>query len=362
MTVQTLSATEAAQSLHTFDTVVDARSPAEFAQDHLPSAVNWPTLDNDERQAVGTEYKQVSAFDARKHGAAMVARRIADHIETHLVDKPKAWRPLVYCWRGGKRSGTLAWFLDQIGFRTHVIEGGYKAFREAVRDGLNRLPGQLAFTVIAGKTGSGKTRLLHALEQQGAQVLHLEGLAQHRGSILGGLPAQAQPTQKSFEMQLWSALRAFDPSKQVFVESESRKIGARQVPDALLNRMRQHGQCVVLNVPDSARVNLLLQDYNFYTQDPALFNQHIEALVPFRGRDTVAQWQAMARQGQFGEVFLALMQQHYDPLYLRSIERNFDLQAARELMLQDADETSMQRAAASLLLPSPPTPRTTTTP
>ena len=352
MTLKTITAEEATAQLAAFDTVIDARSPAEFADDHLPGAVNWPVLDNDERREVGTEYVQVSAFDARKHGAAIVARRVAEIVERQVHDKPREWQPLVYCWRGGQRSGTLAWFLGQIGFRVQVLQGGYKAFREQVREQLTSLPERFDFTVIAGRTGSGKTRLLQALIEQGAQVVDLEALAKHRGSVLGGLEHDPQPTQKAFDTALWHTLQGFDASRPVFVESESRKIGALAVPEALLSRMRQHGRCVFVTVPDTERVQLLLEEYGFFAQQTERFCEHMATLADLRGKDTVANWQAMARQSQWAEVFAALMQQHYDPLYLRSMSRNFaGMAAAQQLALPDGRTSTMHAAAAKLLAP-----------
>ncbi len=276
MSLASLSAPEAMARLATFQAVIDARSPAEFAEDHLPGAVNWPVLDNDERREVGTEYVQVSAFDARKHGAAIVAKRIGELLDAHVRDKPHGWSPLVYCWRGGQRSGTLAWFLAQIGFRTTVLKGGYKAFREQVREQLKTLPEQFDYVVIAGRTGSGKTRLLHTLADAGAQVLDLEGLARHRGSVLGGLPHEPQPTQKAFETQVWTALSAFDRSRPVYVESESRKIGQLQLPTALLDRMRSVGRVVMLTMPDDARIQLLLEEYGFFAEQLERFCGHLD--------------------------------------------------------------------------------------
>ena len=122
MTVQRLSAAQAIARLESFGNIVDVRSPGEFAEDRLPGALNWPVLDDEERRLIGTEYKQVSPFEARKRGAALVAKNIAAHIARDVMDKPKTWQPLVYCWRGGQRSGSMSWFLDQMGFRTHVIE------------------------------------------------------------------------------------------------------------------------------------------------------------------------------------------------------------------------------------------------
>jgi tRNA 2-selenouridine synthase len=350
MTLKSITAADLTSQLGAFDNLIDARSPAEFADDHLPGAVNWPVLDNDERRAVGTADKQISPFDARKTGAALVARRIADLLDRKVHDKPREWQPLVYCWRGGKRSGTLAWFLDQIGFRTQVLQGGYKAFREQVREQLQTLPERFDFTVIAGRTGSGKTRLLQALIEQGAQVLDLEALACHRGSVLGGLPHDPQPTQKAFDTAVWHALHGFDPARPVFVESESRKIGALAVPEALLSRMRAHGRCVFVTLPDDERVQLLLEEYGFFAQQVDRFCEHMSTLTELRGKETVARWQTMARAGQWTDVFAELMQLHYDPLYLRSMTRNFaGMAAAQQLALRNGHAAALREAAAVLL-------------
>ncbi|MES2956946.1 MAG: tRNA 2-selenouridine(34) synthase MnmH [Pseudomonadota bacterium] len=350
MSLRTAAAADLMPRLAAFDTIIDARSPAEFAEDHLPGAVNWPVLDNDERREVGTEYVQVSAFDARKTGAAVVARRIGDLLQTHVQDKPRDWQPLVYCWRGGKRSGTLAWFLDQIGFRTTLVQGGYKAFRAQVREQLATLPLRFDYVVIAGRTGSGKTRLLQALADASAQVLDLEGLARHRGSVLGGLPHEPQPTQKAFETQVWRTLTSFDAARPVYVESESRKIGQLQVPTALLDRMRDDSRVVMLSMPDAARVQLLLEDYGFFAEQLERFCGHLETLVDLRGRATIKQWQALARAGRWAEVFGALMSEHYDPLYLKSIQRNYNgAAAAHEVHLRDGHAAALAEAVAEVL-------------
>jgi len=267
MTIQFLSATQAMAQLDRFGALIDARSPSEFAEDHLPGAVNWPVLDDAERKLVGTEYKQQSAFEAQKRGAALVAKNIAAHIERHVMPQPKSWQPLVYCWRGGKRSGSMAWFLDQMGFRTHVLEGGYKAFRAAVMAALETQPQRFEFDVVCGKTGSGKTRLLGALRAAGAQVLDLEDLASHRGSVLGMLPGRPQPSQKAFETAIWDSLRRFDPARPIYVESESKKVGNLRVPEPLIEQMRLHGRCLHVEMPDSGRLALLLQDYHFFVND-----------------------------------------------------------------------------------------------
>ena len=349
MSLATLGAADAMPRLASFDALIDTRSPAEYAEDHLPGAVNWPVLDDDERRVVGTEYVQVSAFEARKRGAAMVARRIGELLEAHALDKPREWQPLVYCWRGGKRSGTLAWFLDQIGFRTTVLQGGYKAFREQVREQLVTLPLRFDYVVVAGRTGSGKTRLLQALREAGAQVLDLEGLARHRGSVLGGLPHEPQPTQKAFETQLWHTLSGFDPARPVYVESESRRIGQLQVPTALLERMRRDSRVVMLTMPDDARVQLLLEEYGFFAEQLERFCGHLDTQVELRGREAVKHWQALARAGRWAEVFGELMHHHYDPLYLKSIERNYaGVAGAHSVPLRGGDVAALREAAAAL--------------
>ena len=350
MPLKTITAPEASADLASFDAIIDARSPAEFAEDHLPGAINWPVLDDEQRRTVGALYVQTSALEARKLGAAMAARNIADHLDRWITDKPRDWQPLVYCWRGGQRSGSLAWFFDQIGFRTAKLQGGYKGFRAVVRQDLADWPGRFDFRVLAGRTGSGKTRLLQALAAEGAQVLDLEALACHRGSILGGLPGQPQPAQKAFDNRLWQALRALDASRPVFVESESKKIGRLQVPDALIERLHQHGQVLRVDMGDDARLQLLLEDYGFFADDPEHFCRLLDGLVALRGKDTVAGWQAMARAGAWADVFAQLMQQHYDPLYNRSIDRHYAGYATAPVVSVAGAGGPEMRAAARRLL------------
>jgi tRNA 2-selenouridine synthase len=349
MTVQAISAEDAIARLDAFDAVIDARSEDEYTDDHLPGAVNWPSLNNEERKVIGTVYKQVSPFEAKKRGAALVAANIARHIEANVLDKPRDWKPLAYCWRGGKRSGSLALVLDQIGFRTHVIEGGYKAFRTAVRGQIPDLAMRLDYRVVCGPTGSGKTRLLHALRDAGAQVLDLEELANHRSSVLGVIPGVPQPSQKRFDTLVWDALRRLDPSRPVFVESESKKVGNVAIPEALIARMRA-SDCIDLRLPEDERVALLMEDYEFFVRDPQFFCQRLAALTELRGKALVESWQAGVRAGQIEPVVHELLVKHYDPGYAASIQRNFKRFAqARTVVLADRSAASMAKAAQSLL-------------
>lgn len=345
----TTSITEAVAELDRFDAIIDVRSPAEFAEDHMPGALNWPVLDNQERHDVGLLYA-TSPFEARKLGAALVARNIARHIESSAHDLPKTWRPLVYCWRGGQRSGAMHWFLGQIGFRSRQLQGGYKAYRAQVRDDLAALPARFTWQVLCGRTGSGKTRLLHALAAEGAQVLDLEALAAHRGSVLGALPDAGQPSQKAFDSALWSALRGLDAGRPVFVESESRKIGRIRVPEALLGAMQSRGSCVWITMPEAARVELLLQDYGHFSATPDDFCRALDGLVELRGRARVEGWQTRARSGDWAGVFAELMREHYDPGYERSLRNHFPaLAQAREIELIDGSPDAMRTAARALI-------------
>jgi len=358
MAVQRITAEAAIARLAAFDAVIDARSESEFAEDHLPGAGNWPTLNDAERAEIGTLYKQVSAFEARKRGAVVAARNIAAHVEREALGHPREWAPLVYCWRGGQRSGSLATVLDAIGFRVHVLEGGYREFRRAVLRELEALPAQRDLRVLCGRTGSGKSRLLVALATAGAQVLDLEALAQHRGSVLGLVPGEVQPSQKAFETALWLALRSFDATRPVWVESESRTIGRLRVPETLLARMRA-APCVVVQMPLPARVSLLMEDYGHFVRDAEAteaFCARLEALREHRGGDTVARWQASARAGRHAEVVEELLVQHYDPIYERSMARNYAGYAgAPVLQLADGGPASLAEAAGRLcaLAPGP---------
>ncbi|HEX5092329.1 MAG TPA: tRNA 2-selenouridine(34) synthase MnmH [Burkholderiales bacterium] len=312
----------ASDLLASFDAILDARSPAEFAQDHLPGARSLPVLGNTERAYIGTVYKQQSPFEAKRQGAALVSRNIARHLETALAGMPRSWRPLVYCWRGGKRSGAFAHVLREVGWDAHTLEGGYQAYRRWIIEQLARLPGSLRLRVVHGATGSGKSRLLHALARSGAQVLDLEALAAHRGSVLGNLPGQPQPPQKLFESRLYAALAALSPARPVFVEGESRKIGQLQVPEALITAMRA-SECVLLEADPQTRVALLMDEYRHFFDDTASLGAQLDCLQPLHGRARIESWKALAAQGAFEALVARLLDEHYDPAYRRSAARNF---------------------------------------
>jgi len=313
-----------------FSDRIDVRSPAEFALDHVPGAVNHPVLDDTQRAQVGTLYV-ASPFAARRLGAAMVARNIAAMIDTAFAGKAREWRPLVYCWRGGQRSRALAHVLNEIGWRAMQLDGGYRAYRRDVVTRLAALPRRLEFVVVGGLTGSGKSRLIAALDAAGAQVLDLERLACHRGSLLGSVPGEPQPSQKAFESALLERLQGFDASRPVFVESESRRVGALQLPDALLERMRT-GRGVALQTPHPLRVALLKQDYRHFIDDAGALERSLLPLTPLHGKAILAHWAELAAAGDWDTLVAELLARHYDPAYARSLAMHYaparaDLQA-----------------------------------
>lgn len=334
--------------LETFDEVIDVRSPAEYALDHIPGAINAPVLDDAQRAEIGTLYR-TSPFAARRAGAALVAQNIGTHIAALFRDKDKSWRPLVYCWRGGMRSGAMTHVLRQVGWQAAQLEGGYKAFRREVIAQLDALAPCFRYIVLCGETGSGKSRLLNALVAQGEQVLDLEGLACHRGSVLGQVPQSIQPAQKHFETGLWQALRNFDAARPVYVEAESKKIGALHVPDALMHTIR-NAECVQLRVPLAERVRFLLEEYAYFVDDPALLLQQLDCLQPLYGNEIVSQWRALIDGGDWAGFVAAVLTAHYDPLYRRSTRQNFvRFGEAMRLELDALNIASIEQAAAALV-------------
>lgn len=305
--------------LASFDAVIDARSPGEFALDHIPGAINCPVLNDEERIRVGTLYKQVSPFEARKVGAVLVARNVANHIDTLFAAHPKNWRPLVYCWRGGQRSGAFTHILNEVGWTARRLSGGYKSWRGHVLTELETVPRQFRFQVLAGPTGSGKTKVLEALQAQGQQVLNLEALAAHKGSVLGGLPDQVQPSQKMFETQILHTLSGFDPSRPVYVEAESKRIGLLRLPDAVYQGIQQ-GQWLGLHVPVAARVRFLLQDYAYFVHSPVLVEQ-LERLGATCGKAQVEEWKNLIATGRYEALVEDLLVKHYDRYYDRSMQQ-----------------------------------------
>ena len=302
-----------------FDDIIDVRAPAEYADDHLPGAISLPVLDDAERAQVGTIYKQVSPFDARKIGAALVAKNAAAHLMGPLANRPGGWQPLVYCWRGGQRSGSFATILSQIGWRVEVIKGGYKTWRTLVVDALHQQPFPCPVIVLDGNTGTAKTEVLAQLPAQGVQVIDLEGLAHHRGSLFGNLGPQ--PSQRAFEGRLAVAIARLDPTRPVVIEAESSKIGNLSLPPKLWRAMAEAPR-IALSAPLDARARYLTRAYADLVTDTARLDAVLDRLRPSHPAEVIAEWQALAQSGQFTTLAAGLMQRHYDPRYAKHRARS----------------------------------------
>ena len=302
-----------------FDEIIDVRSPSEYAEDHVPGAINLPVLDDAERARVGTIYVREDPFLARRIGAALVARNAAAHLEGHLAGRDGRYRPLVYCWRGGQRSGSFATILAQVGWRVETLAGGYRTWRRLVNHALHEAPFPAPVVVLVGNTGSAKTALLHELAGQGVQVLDLEGMANHRGSLFGAMPG-GQPAQKLFESRIAALLARIDPARPVMVEAESAKVGARSVPPSLWKAM-QAAPRVTVEAPRAARAAYLARAYADLAADRAAFAAVLDDLRPYQPRERVEGWHAMLAAGALEPLASDLMEHHYDPRYARSRAR-----------------------------------------
>jgi tRNA 2-selenouridine synthase len=331
-------------ALADFPERIDVRSPSEFALDHLPGAVNLPVLDDTERARIGTLYTG-SAFEARRLGAALVARNIAAMLDGVLAGKSRDWKPLVYCWRGGQRSRALAHVLNEVGWRAMQLDGGYRAYRRYVVGRIESLPGRFRFVVLCGLTGSGKSRLLAALASAGAQALDLEAIARHRGSLLGEFPGVEQPSQKAFETAIAAALDAFDASRAVFVESESKRIGRLQLPESLLACMRR-GKRLTLVTALAQRVALIKDEYGLRIDDPAVLAQRLQPLAPLVGKTVLKRWEALAAESDWDALIGELLSLHYDPLYTRSLQRHFTVASASDGQTIEVSDISASAIAA----------------
>lgn len=337
-----------AHQITEFTDIIDVRTPAEFAEDHIPGAINFPVLSNEERVQVGTLYHQ-SPFEGKKLGAALIAKNIAAHIQEHFIHQPKEWKPLIYCWRGGKRSGSMTHIMRQIGWNAYILDGGYKAYRRNVVKELTDLSPQFQYLVVTGQTGSGKSKVLEALAEQGAQVLDLESIANHKGSVLGNIPNSPQPTQKNFESQLLTSLKKLNPERVVFVEAESRKIGTLHVPDALLEKMRA-SPCLKIEASLSARVKFLQKDYAYFLEDPEELKKTIDFLKELHGKETLQHWKELIDQKNWATLVEQLLEKHYDALYRRSQNSNYvNYDQAPNYYTADLSAKGIQMLATEIL-------------
>jgi tRNA 2-selenouridine synthase len=306
--------------LHHFDSVIDVRSPSEFAEDHILGSINLPVLSDDERILVGTIYKQESRFKARKIGAALIAKNSAQYLETELFEKERDWRPLIYCWRGGQRSSSFATILSEIGWRPSLVDGGYKNYRNDVTQLLHKTKPPYQFILISGHTGTAKTEIVNILNEFSLQTIDLEGLANHRGSVFGAT-ATKQSSQKLFESRLFTRLQSLDPRKPIILESESNKIGQLAIPSMIWNIMKLSPR-IEVNAPLNERAKYLTTTYADLIEDKAQLSQRIEFLTHQHGHKKVCEWKNLAKESKFHALAKELMFVHYDSRYQNSQQRH----------------------------------------
>jgi len=331
----------------TYSEIIDVRSSSEFTEDHMLGAINLPVLDDAERAQVGTLYKQACPFAARKIGAALVAQNISKHLLGHFAAKDKTYRPLIYCWRGGQRSGSMALVLSQVGWQATVVRGGYKTYRAYVREQLQQIPQQLTYQLIAGLTGTGKTLILKQLGKQGAQVLDLEEIANHRGSLLGEQWQSPQPSQKYFESLLLATLQKLDPHRPVWVEAESNKIGQIYLPQALWQKITQ-ASCIEIQVPLVARIQWLLQEYPQMMAHPDILKDKLQKLQSRYSRKKIQDWYHLIDTQQWPQLVSDLLQVHYDPAYAHALKHCYS-KIEQVIPLADLSVSSVNQLVASLI-------------
>tara|TARA_R110000868_G_scaffold6550_2_gene37003 strand:+ start:79677 stop:80756 length:1080 start_codon:yes stop_codon:yes gene_type:complete len=310
-------------SLARFDLIIDARSPSEFAEDHLPGAINLPVLNDTERAHIGTVYKQVSAFDARRQGAALVSRNIAHHLENALAGLPQKSHFLLYCWRGGMRSRSMSLVLSAVGWKITLLRGGYRTWRRSVVDHLEHSTDPMPFILIDGQTGTAKTAILLELHKRGAQILDLEGLAKHRGSAFGDFASTPQPGQKRFETLIWQELRGMDLARPIYVEAESNMVGRRQLPARIWSAMKEAPR-IVVSAPVPARAAYLVEAYPDLISDAGKLDASLAQLASRHAKTLVASWRDMFAAQDYRSLAAGLIEAHYDPAYNRARQHRDD--------------------------------------
>ncbi len=237
--------------------LLDVRTPAEFERGHIPGALNFPLFSNEERVIIGTLYKQEGKDAAVQKGLEIVGPKLADFAK-QAKKLAKNKEIMLHCWRGGMRSGSMAWLLETAGLRPKVLVGGYKAYRQSIFKTFDER--KLKLKILSGRTGSGKTLILQAMQQKGHQIIDLEGLANHKGSSFGAIGESPQPKTEHFENLLHQAIMSLDPSQTIWVENESRGIGSVYIPEGFWNQMLQ-APIVNISIPDKNRLDILTEIY-----------------------------------------------------------------------------------------------------
>ena len=330
-----------------FDTIIDVRSPLEFAEDHIVGAINCPVLSDLERQKVGTIYKKESSFKAKIIGSSLTAKNIAFHIENNFMEKKGSWQPLIYCWRGGQRSKAFSLVLSEVGWRTNQLKGGYKEYRNQVINFLDNIGPKLKITLISGKTGSAKTKILKSIENEGGQILDLEGLANHKGSLLGKIPDLIQPSQKFFESLIFNKIQNLNLKDKIYIEAESSKIGNIHIPKSIWKKMINSPR-IEISANVELRAKFLVSDYDYMCNDPTLINPIIKGLKNRLSKKLFDEWTNLIDRKKWFDLTKSFLENHYDPSYSSNTIKN-DRKVIEKITVTSLNNSDIKDIAKRIL-------------
>ena len=330
-----------------FDTIIDVRSPLEFAEDHIVGAINCPVLSDLERQKVGTIYKKESSFKAKIIGSSLTAKNIAFHIENKFMEKKGSWQPLIYCWRGGQRSKAFSLVLSEVGWRTNQLKGGYKEYRNQVINFLDNIGPKLKITLISGKTGSAKTKILKSIENEGGQILDLEGLANHKGSLLGKIPDLIQPSQKFFESLIFNKIQNLNLKDKIYIEAESSKIGNIHIPKSIWKKMINSPR-IEISANVELRAKFLVSDYDYMCNDPTLINPIIKGLKNRLSKKLFDEWTNLIDRKKWFDLTKSFLENHYDPSYSSNTIKN-DRKVIKKITATSLNNSDIKDIAKKIL-------------
>lgn len=297
--------------------VIDVRSPSEFDQGHIPGAVNIPLFDDFERKVVGTAYKKVNREVAMYKGLDFAGKKLVELAREGEKRAGKSKTLLVHCWRGGMRSKSMVWLFETVGMDCYLLEGGYKTYRQYVHDLLS-VP--LRLNVIGGRTGSGKTEILHYLQKKGEQIIDLEGHAHHKGSAFGALGESEQPTTEQFENNLGKQLSEMDIERRIWIEDESKNVGKCVIPDNLYTRMRE-SKIVFLDIPREIRAENLVKNYAPFGNEA--LKASVNKITRKLGGDRTKEALDSIDRGDFHQTAMITLH-YYDKAYMHSLEKNHE--------------------------------------
>ncbi len=306
--------------LKNIDLIIDVRSPLEFSIDHIPGSVNLPVLYNEEREIIGKIYKNISSFEARKKGAMLIAKNISKHLENTLCDKTNNFTPLIYCWRGGQRSKSMSKIFSEIGWRNYILNGGYKNYRKNIINNLKDISSKLNLIILSGYTGVGKTEIIDLLDTKGIQTINLEKFANHKGSLLGKVKNEKQPSQPFFESLIYDKLEKFDITQQIIMEAESSKIGNLQIPPSIWKKMIK-ASTINITAKQSYRANYLLKNYNHIINDKKDIFIFIASMKKRYGDLVILNWIEEIKKGQWKKFVKEILKTHFDPSYNKSFSK-----------------------------------------